>query len=305
MAGSYERLEFLGDAVLDHIVVPKIFAHPRKLRAWELHRVRNALVNVDFLGYCCMKYGIEEEMQTVVFEPLEAKDQTPKLRQSTRQVHLHDFMQAGAEMATYKSHCLEAFEKYRGPVSEALDNGTDYPWPDLTAMRPQKFFSDLIESVLGALFIDTQGELSVCEAFVEKLGIFHVMRRILDEHMETARPKERVGILADSKTVEYVGSQSRNEEGVWDFTCAVMVGGEEIARAESCGTAEEADIRAASQAAEILQIRLEEHQKLASGGVRKKRKLDLAPFGLDQQELHLDDVDADVADTVEATEDDE
>jgi dsRNA-specific ribonuclease len=252
-----------------------------------------------------MKYAIEEEAQTVVFESLGTKDKVPQLRPSTRKVHLYDFIQAGAEMAKYKSHCLEAFEKYRGPVFEALEHGVDYPWSDLTAMRPQKFFSDLIESILGALFIDTRGDLSECETFVEKLGIFDLMRRILDEHMETARPKERVGILTDRKTVEYVGSQSKNKEGLWECTCAVMVDGEEIACAEHCGSAEEADIRAASQAAKILQARLEEQQQLGNGGVRKKGKLDLTPLDLEQPDRYTDEVDMDVADSTYPEDDDD
>jgi dsRNA-specific ribonuclease len=291
---SYERLEFLGDAILDLIIVPKIFAHNNRLRHWELARVHSALVAGDFLGYCCMSYGIGEETQNVVVEVSDQGKHLPLLRSATRRVHLYDFLQAGPQLLGHKLNSLEAFQKHHGAVDEALECGKDYPWPDLIAMRPQKFFSDLIESVLGALFLDTQGDLAVCEAFVEKLGIFKIMRRILDERVETASPKERVGILAGEKSVEYIATQTESGEERFGCACTVVVDGEEVAHAEECSSKDEAKARAAFEAVKILQARLEEEVKLEGGGSRKKRKLELRPVETEQPALQLDDVDMDV-----------
>ena len=291
---SYERLEFLGDAVLDLIIVPKLFAHHSRLRHWELTRVRSALVTRDFLGYCCMSYGVEEEIQNVVFEVSDTGNELPLLRSSTRRVHLHDFVKGGPQLHGHKLKSLAAYQKYRGSVNDALYHGNEYPWPDLIAMRPQKFFSDLIESVLGALFLDTEGDLAACEVFVEKVGILGIMRRILDDNVETASLKERVGILAGEKSVEYIATQTESGEDCFGCACSVVVDAEEVAGAENCDSKDEAEARAAFEAIKILQERLEEEAKVQGGGSRKKRKLELRPVETEQVALQLDDEDTDV-----------
>jgi dsRNA-specific ribonuclease len=48
---SLERLEFLGDSVLDMLVTPKLFVHSRNLRHDQLHGAHEALVNSLFLGH--------------------------------------------------------------------------------------------------------------------------------------------------------------------------------------------------------------------------------------------------------------
>lgn len=175
---SYERLELLRDAVLDLVVVPKLFQHPRELRHFDLHRVRCALVNGDYLAYCCMQNYIEED----VFDVVSSREQFD-VHQSKRCIHLHDFMRCGSKAMKAKSDCLEQSSSHLQAIQRSLTHDTQYPWPELVAFKPPKFFSDIVESTLGALFLDTAGDLSVCEAFLERLGIFDEMRRILDEHV--------------------------------------------------------------------------------------------------------------------------
>ncbi|KAK1069281.1 Dicer-like protein 2 [Friedmanniomyces endolithicus] len=223
---SYERLEFLGDAVLDLIIVPELHAHPRRLRHNELHSMHEALVNGLFLGYCSMTHGFQEQQSNVV------KDGDKyAIQHSPRVLHLHDFIRA---------------------ITKALHAGVEYPWPDLLALRPQKFFSDVVESVLGAVYIDTRGDLGVCEGFLERLGIMGHMRRFLEGDMETMQPKERLGVAAGNETVKYVGS-SETVEGRKIVRCAVMVGEREVARCPDCNSRAEAEARAALAAVEILQ----------------------------------------------------
>ena len=166
---SYERLEYLGDAVLDLLVVSKLFAHPRHLKHWEMHRMREALVCGSFLGYCCMRYGIDEDRFDVV-EDRSSNERRLQLQRSSRQVHLHDFLRANVLVQTEKHRSLKPFEEFHEAVDRALEQGTEFPWPELFAMASQKFMSDMIEAVIGALFIDSKGDLSVCEAFIERLG---------------------------------------------------------------------------------------------------------------------------------------
>jgi dsRNA-specific ribonuclease/ERCC4-related helicase len=255
---SYERLEFFGDAVLDLIITPKLHAHARKLRHWDLHRVHEALVNGYFLGYCCMTLSGEEEVYDVVDV---SSTRTPNMeaRRSSKTYHLYDFLRASGQLLNAKQESIARFEALSGPIATALRTSDTYPWPDLTALQPEKFFSDIVEAILGALYLDTRGDLSVCEGFLEKLGILPAMRSMLDREMETCFPKERVGILADREGVEYRDERTDGDVATWE--CVVLVGGKEVTRVDGVKTKEEAEVRAADAAA----------YELALGNGRKKR----------------------------------
>lgn len=262
---SYERLEFLGDAVLDLIVTPKLYAHPRDLRHWDLHRVHEALVNGYFLSFCCMNTSIAGDAKYDIVSVGSTKTPQPT---DAKKYHLHDFMRASAQVTTAKKNSLNRFTALRDPIAKALKTSEFYPWPDLAALQPEKFLSDIVEAILGALYLDTRGDLAACETFLEQLGVLPTLRRILDDGVETAFPKERVGILADRSDVSYVTEQSKEDGNAW--TCAVLVAKGEIARVRGCGSREEAEVRAADVAARELMGVV--GRDGVEGG-RKKRKL--------------------------------
>ena len=271
---SYERLEFLGDAVLDLIVTPRLYNHERKLRHWDLHRVHEALVNGQFLGFCCMTLSGEHDTFDIV--DISAADGVPQkeAKSRTRSYHLHDFIRASSQLAKAKEASIARLNALRDPIATALGSGSLYPWPDLIALRPEKFFSDVVESVLGALYLDTRGDLDVCERFLEKLGVLPILRNILDGKMETTFPKERVGILADRKDVKYVTQSVDGSEGPWE--CAVVVDKDEVARVGGCGSKEEAEVRAAVVAASKLGGYVDGSWKRRKLAVHVERELDYA-----------------------------
>jgi len=168
-------------------------------------------------------------------------------------LHLYDFLRAGRQVLVMKKASLETFKTTRQRIGNGLNAGLEYPWADLIALEPPKVFSDIVESVLGAIFIDTRGDLDACETFLENLGLMRLMRQMLDSKMEVMPPKQRLGIAAGNEKVSYKmtreGVQSRR---VW--RCAVSVGGQEIAFSD-CNTKVEAESRAASKAIKIIQKR--------------------------------------------------
>lgn len=258
---SYERMEFFGDSVLDMLITPQLFAHPRKLKHWELHRVHEALVNSHFLGYCCMSYAIEQERYDVVEEGT-----GHDIKTRTRLVHLHDFLRVGPELQPLRQKALASFEQLRSTIDGSLEHSKKYPWAELMALNLPKFFCDVVESVLGAIFIDSRGNLAACEAFAERLGILKYMRRILNDEVETINPKEKLGMLADRDDVRYLNSLENEGQRIW--SCTAQVGDEQIASATDCGSKEEAEVKAADQACRVLQGR----GRSTEAG-RRKRKL--------------------------------
>ena len=53
----------------------------------------------------------------------------------------------------------------------AFDYGLVYPWRALAAFAPEMVFSDLIEAMLGAIYIDTNGDLKAYIAILRKFGV--------------------------------------------------------------------------------------------------------------------------------------
>jgi len=51
---SLERLEFLGDSLLDNIIVKAMYSVEPELSHFQMHLLRTALVNADFLAFICM-----------------------------------------------------------------------------------------------------------------------------------------------------------------------------------------------------------------------------------------------------------
>lgn len=281
---SYERLEFLGDSVLDMVITPKLFAHSRNLRHWELHSIHEALVNSHFLGYCCMNYFIEEDKFDVIEDKTNANTVTQhQIQKSTRQVHLHDFLKIGTQLVPHRRKALDHFRDLQAGIQEALRNSQEYPWAQLVALNPPKYFCDIVESILGALYLDTRGDMAVCEAFVERLGVLDHMQRILDENVECLSPKERLGIVADRDEVRYVNSRSEDEGGQRVFACTVMVGDEDVVTADGCRHKGEAEVKAAHQACQILEAR---------GGSRYGRKRKFAAVAGDKRKEGAMEVDS-------------
>ncbi|CAK4028247.1 Dicer 2 [Lecanosticta acicola] len=277
---SYERLEFLGDSVLDMLVTPQLFAHPRRLKHWELHRAHEALVNSHFLGYCCLRYVIHTEKCDIV-----ADDVRQEIETSSRPVHLRDFLRAGRPLMPLRQQAIARFEKLQPEIEQALEHGDEYPWSELMALNPPKFFCDLVESILGAIFIDTRGDLGICEAFAEKLGILKYMRRLLEEHVETINPKERLGVVADQDEVKYVNGQQEDENEVKSYSCTVRVGNEDVVTVSHCGSRDEAEVKAARQACKQL-----EGRPNPTEAGRLKRKLEVSATDEDEDADMEDEV---------------
>jgi len=160
-------------------------------------------------------------------------------------------------------------------------------------MQAPKFISDVVESVLGAMYIDSGGNLSVFEVFLERLGILSYMRRILDEGVETAFPKEQLGFLADSSTVDYCTIRQDDVCGKHKFGCVVKIGEDSVAKATDCSSKEEAEVRAASQAVKLLRAKAVKSTELNQVRKRKLESMDLDTQAVSGPERESADMDID------------
>ena len=260
-SSSYQRLEFCGDAILDNIVTMTAFARKPPLPTHKLHLIRAALVNANLLGFLCLTLSVPISR----FEACgnESHISTTHL---PRSFYLWQAMRhASPSVRIAQQECLARYEIVRTAISDALAHGDKYPWTALARLEPPKFFSDIVESILGAIFIDSHGSLSDCESFLEHLGLMPYLRRVLDNEIAVLHPKEELGQLAGQDKVSYVPGKE-GEEGEERLTCTVVVGRRQIVRVGDGLSPMEVQTRAADETCNILR---RERSIPDSGGSRE------------------------------------
>ncbi|KAI1376087.1 hypothetical protein F4677DRAFT_95475 [Hypoxylon crocopeplum] len=242
-----ERLEFLGDAVLDNIVTGVLWAHDRDLSQRDMHLLRTACVNADLLGFLGMEWAVAQEATDVSKEGATIATEThipfwKFLR------HMSPYI-ATAQTATKEKHALE-----RGPILDAIHHGKVYPWVQLAHLHIPKFFSDLFESVLGAVWVDSGASADACSRIVERAGILPYLRRMLADDVDVLHPKNHLGEFAgkDCKTVEYRTEGRAAADGSRELFCTVLVAGEVVVEVGGGVGYEEVQARAADLAYRIL-----------------------------------------------------
>ncbi|KAF2143233.1 uncharacterized protein K452DRAFT_350330 [Aplosporella prunicola CBS 121167] len=164
---SYQRLEFLGDAILDHLVVRRVFAHndPAPLPHHRMHTIRAGLVNAAMLAFLCMELrtspdtsiDMDGERDGVESPDLVAED-TPSPLPPPKPRALYHFMRHTAPtLPDAMARAAARHEAVRAPLWAALRTRKRYPWTMLARCAADKFFSDIVEAVLGAIFLDSCG----------------------------------------------------------------------------------------------------------------------------------------------------
>ncbi|KAH9894228.1 ribonuclease III [Cubamyces lactineus] len=158
---SYERLEFIGDAVLDFLVARHIFERHPHLSPGGLTLLKGAMVSNRALAAFCVHAGLHRHL-----------------------VHSSD------QLANAIAKYVEALEARRAREYELATRENRLPgqyWLDLP-MEPPKCLSDVVESVIGALY--------VCDSFFEVgVGRFFdaVFKPFMDAHVRlqtlSANPK--------------------------------------------------------------------------------------------------------------------
>lgn len=128
----YQRLEFLGDAVLDMVSIAHLFyKYPTKDPHW-LTEHKMAMVSNKFLGALCVNIGFHKHLR-----------------------HHHDKLQS--QIGEYATELMEA--------KRVAGDSRDY-WT--TVSDPPKCLPDIVESYVGAMFVDSDFDYSVVQRFFDE-----------------------------------------------------------------------------------------------------------------------------------------
>lgn len=137
----YQRLEFLGDAILDFMVIRYLFAKYPDADPGIITDLKDSCVNNHILGIVCIETGLYRHI-----------------------IH-------------YSGKLIRAIEFFVSEVDEAKANGEavgEY-WVDFNI---PKVLSDVVESMLGATFVDAGFRLEAVEELFAKWFL-----PILDNHV--------------------------------------------------------------------------------------------------------------------------
>ncbi|PYI00762.1 ATP-dependent helicase dcl2-1 [Aspergillus sclerotiicarbonarius CBS 121057] len=248
---SYQRLEFLGDAVLDMVIISTLLDHPTEISQGDMTKIKHAVVNANLLAFFCMEFALVEERTRVEVGPTGGIT----LEASSEQVELWRFMRyQGQHLTNARDLALARHRTLRTSIVQDLEHSRAYPWQSLSQLSADKFFSDLIESILGAIFIDSRGNLAECIKFVDRIGLLWYLRRILTDGVHVMHPRNIAQQMAKGE-IQFEAKRIPNEQDDGaTYRCAVKMAGVEgvAVVVEGCLTSEEAEVTASNRAVEIL-----------------------------------------------------
>ena len=201
---SYERMEFLGDSILDMIVTDYLYHAPGKnYSPGHMHLRKSALVNKHFLSYICLQMSCN--IDSFMPRP-NAKGRIEEIIDN-KVIHLWKcLLHSSPKVLEDQENAATRFRLRREEIEESLTAGAIFPWASLTRLQAPKFFSDMIESIIGATFLDSQGDIPVVRQILYKLGIMPILERVVSEDVDILHPVSRLSVWGakNDKTIQYV-----------------------------------------------------------------------------------------------------
>ncbi|KAM3458327.1 hypothetical protein MY3296_000533 [Beauveria thailandica] len=148
---SYQTLEFLGDALLDMVVVDHLFRTYPDAGPQALTESKMTVCSNQFLSCLCVELGLHRELLTAdAAVPGRVKAFEEKVAYLREQA-------AGDAVTT---------------TTTTNSNNKGYYWT--LATRPPKALADVVEALIGAMFVDARYDLSVVRAFFQRFVQPHV-----------------------------------------------------------------------------------------------------------------------------------
>ena len=200
----YDRLEFLGDAVLDMVVSHFLYHAPGNYNPGQMYLRKVAVVNQHFLAFICLDMYASLD----AFMPRTLDDGAVTMEHEDNTVYLWQcLLQSNSRVMEDMAVTRARYKKGKETITKALKEETIHPWAALTALQAPKFFSDIIESLLGAVYLDSRGDMEIVRKVLTTIGILPVLERIVEDGVDVLHPVSRLSHWASKskpqKSVKY------------------------------------------------------------------------------------------------------
>lgn len=216
---AYGRLSFLGNAVLELVVTDTlIHSSNRNLRVERLQSLRAAVTNHLFLTFLCLEYNIEVDHR--------ARDVNRP--NHSRTVDAPDEVYLWTYLRSHSLELTTALNKFRSAsrrscwrIHRAFLRKAQYPWAELSTMEGHAVLGDIVQSVLGAVFVDSRASLEDCQGVADRMGILPRVKQFLHDGIVTDHPRILVQKLYPGTKISYQGYTIPASDS--PFCCAILV----------------------------------------------------------------------------------
>lgn len=218
-AMSLERLEFLGDSALDMIVVDYLYHSSRNYSPGYMHIKKEAVVNSHVLAYICLRAALTAESAMPTWSP----DSGLTMVDDTQRIHLWQcLLHSSHRVLEDQNLTFLRYQKHGEEIARALEHDAIYPWAALTSLQAPKFLSDMVESLLGAVYVDSFGNLDAVRQVMRSLGLLQVLERVVEQDVDVLHPVSRLEIwAAQQKPQREVKYEFTRTKG--NVSCSVLI----------------------------------------------------------------------------------
>jgi len=227
---SYERMEFLGDAVLDMLVTDYLYRAPGKgYGPGGIHTIKTAVVNAHFLAMLCLRASTELPIVMPSWSP----DKGMTVTEDAQRTHLYKcLLHSSVRILDEQQATFARWERPGGrdDIEAALEEGRAFPWSALTSLQAPKFLSDMVESLLGAVYLDSHGDLEVVRGVLRRLGHWEVLERIVERDSDVLHPISQLHLWAGKNHEKVKCSVPKRDEN--RVSCSVFWDDYKIASVE-------------------------------------------------------------------------
>jgi endoribonuclease Dicer len=216
--------------VLDMLVTDYLYRAPGKdYGPGQIHMIKIAVVNAHFLAMLCLRASTE----VPAVMPSWSRRDGITITEDTRRVHLYKcLLHSSVTVINEQQATFARWERPggRNDIEASFEAYRAYPWSALTALQAPKFLSDMFESLLGAVYLDSLGDLEVTRDVLRRLGHWEILEGIVERDMDVRHPVSRLYVWAGQHHEAVKCGTSKRDGG--KVSCSVLWDDYEVAKVE-------------------------------------------------------------------------
>lgn len=224
---SLDRLEFLGDAIIDWILKARLF-HNYTLNADRMTLIRHAIASHVLFAYCALNLECTGQKNCVHASEKNTAE-VGQVEETTFATDLIDFhnLQLRTPIETARANLNET----KLDINSCFSN-RKFPWTLLRRINAPKVCSDIVESIIAAVYIDSDGSLQECERVLGCIGVIQLLDQIAnDEGFEVRTPASMLRELCAERhmTVDIRSATNKDDNShLWKVIVCGIHNGETV-----------------------------------------------------------------------------